>query len=106
MKSINEIMKDTECTKEQAEKLYEDLTKLPEKLGEFISNNLDRVNAFNANEIEVTRLYGYSRDAANVIVKRQRTDNFPTYLDDTPRYHYWKYCFDCLIDYVGEEYIC
>ena len=102
MKTIEEIIKVTECTKEQAEKLYDELTKLPENLGEFISDNLDRVNAFNAGEIEVRRHYGYSRNSANIIVKRQRTD-FPTYLDGTPRYNHWKYCFDCLINYVGES---
>lgn len=102
MKTIDEIIKVTECTKEQAEKLYDELTKLPENLRKFISDNLGRVNAFNADEIEVRRHFGYSRYGANIIVKRQRTD-FPTYLDGTPWYNHWKYCFDYLIDYVGES---
>jgi hypothetical protein len=103
MKTIDEIMKATECTREQAERLYDDLTKLPEKLGEFISDNLDRVNAYNADEIDVIRHGGYSRYGANIIVKRQRTDDFATYLDGTPWYNHWKYCFDVLINYVGES---
>ena len=102
MKTIKEIIKVTEYTREQAEKLHDELTKLPENLGSFISDNLDRVNAFNADEIEVRRHYDYSRVGANIIVKRQRTD-FPTYLDGTPWYNHWKYCFDCLINYVGES---
>ena len=102
MKTIEEIIKVTECTKEQAEKLHDELTKLPENLGSFISDNLDRVNAFNADEIEVRRHYDYSRAGANIIVKRQRTD-FPTTLVGTPLYNYWRYCFDCLINYVGES---
>ena len=48
MKTIDEIMKVTECNSEQAEKLYNELIKLPEKLGDFISEHLDIVNAFNA----------------------------------------------------------
>ena len=103
MKTIEEIMKVTECTKEQAEKLRNDLMKLPEKLGNFMSDHLDIVNAFNADEIEVRRHYDYSRNGANIIVKRQRTDDFPTYLDGTPWYNHWRYCFDCLVDYVGES---
>ena len=102
MKTIEEIIKVTECTKEQAEQLHDELTKLPEDLGEFISDNLDRVNAFNADEIEVRRHYDYSRTGANIIVKRQRID-FPTYLDGTPWYNHWKYCFDCLFNYVDES---
>ena len=102
MKTIEEIIKVTECTKEQAEKLHDELTKLPENLREFISDNLDRVNAFNANEIKVIRHNNYSRHGANIIVKRQRTD-FPTYLDGTPWYKHWMYCFDCVINYVGES---
>ena len=62
MKTIDEIMKATECTKEQAEKLYNELIKLPEKLGNFMSNQLDIVNAFNADEIEVRRHFDYSRN--------------------------------------------
>ena len=102
MKTIEEIIKVTECTKEQAEKLHDELTKLQYDLREFISDDLDQVNAFNANEIEVRRHYDYSRNGANIIVKRQRTD-FPIYLDGTPCYNHWKYCFDCLINYVGES---
>ena len=103
MKTIEEIMKVTECNLEQAEKLHDELTKLPEDLREFISDNLDQVNAFNTDEIEVIRHYGYSRNGANIIVKRQRTD-FPTYLDGTPWYkQHWKYCFDFVINYVGES---
>ena len=101
MKTIEQIIKVTECTKEQAKKLHDELTKLPENLSEFISDNLDRVNAFNANEIEVIRHYNYSRHGANFIVKRQRTD-FLTYLDGTPWYNHWKYCFICEFFYVGE----
>lgn len=48
MKTINEIMKVTECTLEQAEKIRDELTKLPEKLGNFMSDHLDVVNACNA----------------------------------------------------------
>lgn len=48
MKTINEIMELTECNLEQAEKLYNELIKLPEKLGEFMSDHLDVVNACNA----------------------------------------------------------
>ena len=102
MKTIEEIMKVTECTKEQAEKLRNDLMKLPEKLGNFMFDHLDIVNAFNADDIEVRRHYDYSRHGANIIVKRQQTD-FPTYLDGTPWYNHWRYCFDCLVDYVGES---
>lgn len=102
MKTIEEIIKATGCTKEQAEKLRDELTKLPRDLGEFISDNLDRVNAFNADEIKVIRHYNCSRYGANIIVKRQRTD-FPTYLDGTPWYTHQKYCFDYLINYVGES---
>ena len=102
MKTIEEIMNVTECNLEQAEKLHDELTKLPENLREFISDNLDRVNAFNADKIEVRRHYDVSRDGANIIVKRQRTD-FPAYLDGTPWYKHWMYCFDCVINYVGES---
>lgn len=35
MKTIDEIMKVTECTLEQAEKLHNELIKLPEKTGKF-----------------------------------------------------------------------
>ena len=76
MKTIEEIINVTECTKEQAEKLYDELAKLPENLGEFISDNLDQVNAFNADEIEVRRRHDHSRNGANIIVKR----GFSTYL--------------------------
>lgn len=103
MKTIEEIIKVTECTKEQAEKLHDELAKLPDELCEFISDNLDKVNAFNADEIEVRRHYDYSRVGANIIVKRQRTD-FPTFIDGTPWYNHYKYCFDCLINYVGESF--
>ena len=102
MKTIEEIMKVTECNLEQAEKLHDELTKLPENLGEFISDILDRVNAFNADKIEVRRHYDVSRDGANIIVKRKRTD-FPTYLDGTPWYKHWIYYFDCVINYVGNS---
>ncbi len=53
MKTIMEIMKVTECSLEQAEKLYTDLYKLPEKLREFMSDKLDIVNAYNADEVSV-----------------------------------------------------
>ena len=104
MKTIDEIMKVTECNLEQAEKLYNELIKLPEKLGDFISEHLDIVNAFNADEIEVRRHYDYSRYGCNIIVKRVNK-NYPSYLDGTPNYNcnHWKYCFDYLIDYVGES---
>lgn len=102
MKTIDEIMKVTECTKEQAEKLYNELIKLPEKLGNFMSDNLNIVNAFNADEIEVRRHYDYSRNGGNIVVKRI-DKKFPSYLDGTPNYNHWVYCFDCLIDYVGES---
>ena len=61
MKTIDEIMKVTECNIEQAEKLYNELIKLPEKLGDFIFEHLDIVNAFNADEIEVRRHFDHSR---------------------------------------------
>lgn len=102
MKTINEIMKVTECTFEQAEKLRSELYKLPEKLGNFISDHLDVVNAYNANEIEIRRYFDYSRTGGNIIIKRVNKE-FPTYLDGTPNYNHWKYSFDCLIDYVGES---
>lgn len=102
MKTINEIMKVTECTLEQAEKLHNELIKLPEKLGNFMSDHLDVVNACNADEIEVRRHYDYSRNGGNIIVKRTNKE-FPSYLDGTPNYDHWQYCFDCLIDYVGES---
>ena len=76
MKTIEEIIKVTECTEEQAEKLHDELAKLPENLREFISDNLDQVNAFNADEIEVRRRHDHSRNGANIIVKR----GFSTYL--------------------------
>lgn len=100
MKTIEEIMKVTECNLEQAEQLLDELTKLPEKLGNFMSDHLDIVNAYNADAIEVRRHFDYSRDGGNIIVKRVNK-KFPTYLDGTPNYDHWKYCFDCLIDYVG-----
>lgn len=100
MKTITEIMKVTECSLEQAEKLYTDLHKLPEKLREFMSDNLDIVNAYNADEIEVRRHGDYSRDGGNIMVKRVNK-RFPTYSDGTPNYDYWKYCFNCSYDYVG-----
>ena len=100
MKTIEEIMKVTECNLEQAEQLLDELTKLPEKLCNYMSDHLDIVNAYNADEIEVRRHFDYSRDGGNIIVKRVNK-KFPTYLDGTPNYDNWKYCFDCLIDYVG-----
>ena len=102
MKTIDEIMKVTECNLEQAEKLYNELTKLPEKLGDFISEHLDIVNAFNADDIEVRRHFDHSRHGGNIIVKRINKD-YPSYLDGTPNYNHWKYCFDYLIGYVGES---
>ena len=102
MKTIDEIMKVTECNLEQAEKLYNELIKLPEKLGDFISEHLDIVNAFNADEIEVRRHFDYSRYGCNIIVKRINKD-YPSYLDGTPNYNHWKYCFDYLFNYVGES---
>lgn len=104
MKTVEEIMKVTECTKEQAEKLRDELTILPRDLGEFISDNLDRVNAFNADEIEVIRCYNCSRYGANIIVKRRRKD-FPVIelITGTPWYDHWKYGFNYLINYVGES---
>jgi hypothetical protein len=102
MKTIDEIMKVTECTLEQAEKLHNELIKLPEKLGNFMSDHLDIVNAYNADEIEIRRHFDYSRNGGNIIIKRVNK-KFPTYLDGTPNYNHWKYCFDCLIDYVGES---
>ena len=102
MKTIDEIMKVTECNLEQAEKLYNELIKLPEKLGDFISEHLDIVNAFNADEIEVRRCFDYSRYGCNIIVKRVNKD-YPSHLDGTPNYNHWKYYFNYLIDYVGES---
>lgn len=102
MKTIDEIINVTECTEEQGKQLHDELNKLPPKLRDFMSDNLDIVNAFNADEIEVVRHYGYSRNGANIIVKRQRTD-FPTYSDGTPWYNHWKYCFDYLMNYIGES---
>lgn len=100
MKTIMEIMKVTECSLEQAEKLYTDLHKLPEKLREFMSYNLDIVNAYNADEITVRRHSYYSRDSGDIMVKRV-SKRFPTYSDGTPNYDYWKYCFNWSNDYVG-----
>ena len=102
MKTIDEIMKVTECNLEQAEKLYNELIKLPEKLGDFISEHLDIVNAFNADDIEVRRHFDHSRHGGNIIVKRINKD-YPSYLDRTPNYNHWKYYFNYLIDYVGES---
>ncbi len=102
MKTINEIMKVTECNLEQAENLYDELIKLPEKLRDFMSDHLDVVNACNADEIEVRRHFDYSRNGGNIIVKRVKK-KYPTYLDGTPNYDHWCYCFDCLIGYVGES---
>lgn len=45
---------------------------------------------------------GYYINGGNIVVKRVNKD-FPTYLDGTPNYVHWKYCFDCLIDYIGES---
>lgn len=98
MKTIEEIMSATECTKDQAMKLFDELTKLPSKLGEFISDNLDRVNAYNADEIEVIRHYGYSRHGANVIVGRLRADII------LPLYDRAKYCFDVSDNYIGVSF--
>ncbi len=102
MKTISEIMKVTECNLEMAEKLYSELIKLPEKLGNFMSDHLDVVNAYNADEIEVRRQYDWSRVSGNIIVKRV-DKKFPTHLDGTPNYNHWTYCFDCLIDYISES---
>ena len=101
MKTINEIMKVTECNLEQAENLYNELIKLPEKLRNFMSDHLDVVNACNADEIEVRRHFDYSRNGGSIIVKRINKE-FPTYLDGSPNYIHWIYRFDCLIDYVRE----
>ena len=48
------------------------------------------------------RHFDYSRYGCNIIVKRVNKD-YPSYLDGTPNYNHWKYCFDYLIDYVGES---
>lgn len=102
MKTINEIMEVTECNLELATKLYNELTKLPKDLANFMSDNLDIVNAYNADDIEVRRHYDYSRVGGNIIVKRINKQ-FPTYLNGEPNYNHWKYCFDCLINYVSES---
>lgn len=99
MKTIEEIMNATECTKEQATRLFDELTKLPNNLGEFISNNLDRVNAYNADEIEVIRHFESSRNGANVIVKRRRAGDLAFLLP----YDHVKYCFNVLTNYIGES---
>ena len=102
MRTINEIMEVTECNLELAEKLYNELIKLPKKLGDFMSDHLDVVNAYNADEIEVRRHCDYSRTGGNIIVMRVNK-KFPTYFNGTPNYNYWKYCFDYSINYIGES---
>lgn len=93
MKTINEIMKVTECTLEQAEKLYNKLIKLPEELGNFMSDHLDLVNAYNADEIQVIRHYGYSRYGADIIVRREEKVD-PHYCEC--RYYSFNYEPDCI----------
>lgn len=100
MKTIEGIMKATGCDSKTAKILFNELTKLPEEIGNFMSDHLDVVDAVDAVAIEVRRHFDYSRDGGNIIVKRVNKE-FPTYLDGTPNYDHWKYCFDCLIDYVG-----
>lgn len=103
MKTIEEIMKVTECNSELAEKLYNELIKLPEKLGEFMSDHLDVVNAYNADDIEVMRLCDYSRDGSGIITVTRVDEEFPTDLDGIPNYNRWKYCFNCLFDEIEES---
>ena len=100
MKTIEEIMKVTGCDSKTAKILFNELTKLPEEIGNYMSDHLDVVDAVDAVAIGVDRLTEYSKYDGRIMVKRVNK-KFPTYLDGTPNYDHWKYCFDCLIDYVG-----
>lgn len=100
MKTIEGIMKATGCDSKTAKILFNELTKLPEEIGNFMSDHLDIVNACNADAIGVDRLTENSKYNGRIIVKQVNKD-FPKLLDGTPNYDHWKYCFDCLIDYVG-----
>ena len=100
MKTIDEIMKVTECNLEQAEKLYNELINLPEELGNFMSDHLDVVNAFDADEIKVIR-HDYDSVYLGYSAVKRVSKDFPTFLDGRPNCTYWYYCFDCLLAYTN-----
>lgn len=94
MKTIEGIMKATGCDSKTAKILFNELTKLPEEIGNFMSDHLDVVDAANAVAIRVDRLTENSKYNGRIIVKRVNKD-FPKLLDGTPNYNYIVYSFIC-----------
>ena len=64
------IQEKTGCTKEQAKMLRKEMNKLPKVRQTFI-NNLDTINLYNADRIEVVRVCGYMDDNVNVVAYRK-----------------------------------
>ena len=55
MKTIEEIMKVTGCDSKSAKILFNELTKLPEEIGNYMSDHLDVVDAVDAVAILIRR---------------------------------------------------
>lgn len=94
MKTIEGIMKATGCDSKTAKILFNELTKLPEEIGNFMSDHLDVVDAVDAVAIGVDRLTENSKHDGRIIVKQVNKD-FPKMLDGTPNCNYIVYSFSC-----------
>ena len=65
-----EIAKRTGCTKEQAAYLKEEFKKLP-KVKDIFYNNIDAINLYGVDRLEVIRCYGYMDDLVNIRADRK-----------------------------------